>query len=122
MNDKEMLEYKIQVLCDTCDINDEECCSTCVFGLAKQVLDINDRQKAEIERLHKEVDRLSQCVMYHDGQVVDAIKEFAEKFKEKAGSIVTSCQGYEIYETKQYQISAINFDNLVKEMVGENDV
>ena len=51
----------------------------------------------------------------------NAIKEFAEKFKEKAGSMVTSCQGYEMYETKQYQISAINFDNLVKEMVGDTD-
>ena len=51
----------------------------------------------------------------------EAIEEFAEKFKEKAGSIVASCQGYEIYETKQYQISAISFDNLVKEMVGDSD-
>ena len=46
----------------------------------------------------------------------EAIKEFEEKFKRKAGSIVSSCQGYEIYETKQYQISAVDFDNLVKEM------
>lgn len=46
----------------------------------------------------------------------EAIKELAEKFKEKAGSIVASCQGYEIYETKQYQISAVDLDNLVKEM------
>ena len=50
----------------------------------------------------------------------EAIKEFAEKFKKKAGSIVTRCQGYEIYETKQYQISAVNFDNLVKETEGES--
>ena len=34
--------------------------------------------QAENERLNKEVDRLSQCVMYHDGHIVDAIKEFAE--------------------------------------------
>ena len=39
----------------------------------------------EIERLNKENDRLSQCVMYHDGQIVDAkseaIKEFAERLE-----------------------------------------
>ena len=33
-------------------------------------------KNAEIERLNKEVDRLSQCVLYHDGQISDAIKEF----------------------------------------------
>ena len=35
--------------------------------------------KAEIDRLNKEVDRLSQCVLYHDWQIADTIKEFGEK-------------------------------------------
>ena len=34
---------------------------------------------AEIERLNKEVDRLSQLVLYNDGRMVDTIKEFAER-------------------------------------------
>lgn len=46
----------------------------------------------------------------------EAYKEFAERFKEKASSAVTSCQGYEIYETKLYQISAVDLDNLLKEL------
>ena len=92
-----------------------------------------EKQDAEIERYkseHKDFvrklgDLHSMTIMVMDRRneiKSEAIKEFAEKFKEKAGSIVTSCQGYEIYETKQYQISAVNFDNLVKEMteVSEN--
>lgn len=31
------------------------------------------------EGLNKEVDRLSQAVLYHDGRMVDTIKEFAER-------------------------------------------
>ena len=83
-------------------------------------------QKAEIERLTLEVEAVNELInplpfkSNFDRAIetakTEAIKKFAEKFREKSGSIVTSCQGYEIYETKQYQISAINFDNLVKEM------
>lgn len=64
----------------------------------------------------------AQEVAYKNGYEA-GVKEFAEKFKEKAGSIVTSCQGYEIYETKQYQISAVDFDNLAKELTeSKNDL
>ena len=38
-----------------------------------------EQKTMDVERLNKEVDRLSQCVMYHDGHIADAIKEFAEK-------------------------------------------
>lgn len=44
-------------------------------------LDLINRQQAEIERLNKEVDQLSQCVLYHEGQIVDAVKEFADRLK-----------------------------------------
>lgn len=37
--------------------------------------------RTEIERLEKEVDRLSQVVLYHDGQIADAVKEFAERLE-----------------------------------------
>lgn len=59
----------------------------CKVERDKNALDLINRQKAEIERLNKEVDRLSQCVLYHDGQIADAraeaITEFAERVKEK---------------------------------------
>jgi hypothetical protein len=80
--------------------------------MLEDALDLIKRQQAEIERLERILDKSCDVCP----SVTTAIKKFAEKFKKKAGSIVTSCQGYEIYETKQYQISAINFDNLVKEM------
>lgn len=110
---KKALEYKTKVGCELCDIKTKECCTTCIYGLAKCALDLinrleaeneklnvelvgmrgacnsykmhYDNAQAEIERLNKEIDRLSQCVMYHDGQIVDAkaeaVKEFAERLK-----------------------------------------
>ena len=75
-----------------------------------------EKAQAEIEKLKTEKDNL---IKTYKGCMTEAIKEFDKKFKEKSSSVVTSCQGKEIYETKQYQISAVNFDNLVKEMVGD---
>ena len=62
-------------------------------------------QKAEIERLQKEVDRLSECVVYHDGHVADAIKEFAERLKSRL-IIYTHLNFNDV------------IDNLVNEMIG----
>ena len=51
--------------CKECPYNSYENCGEMkVF----ETVDLINRQKAEIERLYKEVDRLSQCVLYHDGQ------------------------------------------------------
>lgn len=94
----------------------------------KEIITELDNEVEELSYRNKEL--LKAVHYYHDSKIdsikrakSEAIKKFAERFKEKAGSIVTSCQGYEIYETKQYQISAINFDNLVEEMIGgETDV
>lgn len=49
---------------------------SCDEWLKLDLLDLINRQQAEIERLNKEVDRLAQCVLYHDGQISDAIKDF----------------------------------------------
>ena len=90
--------------CDNCDYVDN---CACKEYLLQDAIDTINHQKAEINRLNKEVDRLSQCVLYHDGQIVDAIKEFAERLIDKVGfnsSIV------DVYEY---------IDDLVKEMVGE---
>ena len=67
-------------------------CSECAYessdgicreNLFSDTLDLINRQKAEIERLNKEVDRLSQCVMYHVinafGKTVFLTKEEAEQ-------------------------------------------
>ena len=108
--------------CDDCPYYEKETKTYCVNDLIKDTLDLINRQNAEIETL--KTNNNSLCITLQNRARVEraeAIKEFAEKFKGKAGSIFTSYQGYEIYETKQYQISAIIFDNLVKEMVGDKE-
>ena len=108
MTDNEIvkaLEYcfdNTNVDCGKCVYN--ECDGNCVDGMIKDALDIINRQKAEIERLNKEVDRLSQLVLYHDGDVADAIKEFADRLKKLEG---------------RRGVPVASIDNLVKEMVGE---
>ena len=46
-------------------------------------VDKTDEQSAEIERLNKEVDRLSQLVLYNDGVMVDIIKEFSQRARDQ---------------------------------------
>ena len=70
--------------CQTCDgcpyyVRNIEC-----WELApRNALELVNRQKAEIERLNKEVDRLSQCVLYHDGIVSDLINALVKKMTEE---------------------------------------
>ena len=90
-------------------------------GLLDKLEDF-DRQKAEIERLKKEKDVLSTnnqslCLTIANRARVEraeAIKEFAERLKEKTMENIEmygSCTGYGTIE---------NIDNLVKEMEGES--
>ena len=141
-----MTEEQIMKALDYHRTTMENHCNECPYkgrlssiALPSDTLDLIKRQKAEIERLtnaykqcawerdtfleesNSHIERIRGLTrVVYDKEIseakAEAIKEFAEKFKKKAGSIVTSCQGYEIYETKQYQISAVDFDNLVKEM------
>ena len=67
--------------CRGCPFNEKDICDNEDEAPQKYALDLINRLEAEIERLNKEIDRLSQCVMYHDGQIVDAIKGFAEKLE-----------------------------------------
>ena len=94
MSDEQVI--KALEVCSNEDLGCEDGCpytareydgDLCCLKLKKDALDLVKRQQAEIERVNKEVDRLSQCVMYHDGHIVDAIREFAEKLKEYYPSI-----------------------------------
>ncbi len=78
------------------------------------ILDLINRHKAEIERLNKEVDRLSQCVLYHDGEIVDAIKDFVGELKEECFDD-WSDEG----TTETIHIRSV-IDDFVKEKIGEN--
>ena len=103
------------------------CTKGCMSKLVFDALDLINRQKAEIERLQNEsIERIRKTTkMVYEKEIAEAkseaIKEFAERFREKASGSVVSCQGYEIYETKQYQMSAVDFDNLVAEMTEQKN-
>lgn len=81
-------------------------------GLVEDIISMHDRQKAEIEKLNKEVDRLSQVIMYHDGQVADAIKEFAERFRALFAE-------YSSYDTLHVYEILDRIDVVEEEMVGD---
>ena len=53
-------------------------CTEISLSQLEDILDLINRQKAEIDRLNNEADRLSQVVLYHDGDIADAIKDFAD--------------------------------------------
>lgn len=100
------------------------------------VLDLINRQKAEIERLKE----CPKCVYEYDGEVTEycvqspcsnfntveqikaeAYKEFAERIKMsiKANVVETLCNDVKGVYNAEYVIDDI--DNLLKEMVGEEE-
>ena len=99
----------------------------CIFseeeGVILSALDLINRLQAKNEGLGKEVDRLSQAVMYNDSITemkvdeakAEAYKEFADWLKEKPTQY--------FYETnRDMTIPLVSFDridNLLKKLVGE---
>jgi FtsZ-binding cell division protein ZapB len=84
----------------------------CVDKIRKDALDLINRQKAEIERLEETKNRLSynlQAVLDERADHSEAVKEFAERLKEKERPAFPLAMVIDVYE----------IDNLVKEMVGE---
>lgn len=85
----------------------------CVKKNTNDVLDLINRQRAEIERLKKDLkDCIKEVAKSHEIDRNKAIKEFAERLKEMLGLI----NGFD------YDCSTIfyHIDNLVKEMVGDS--
>lgn len=97
----------------------------CVIVLPEKALELVDRYRAEIERLNKEVDRLSQCVLYHDGIVSDLEKDVfnakAEAIKELAENVkaIFECDLCFGDDVKSYILNEI--DSIVKEMTEGNN-
>lgn len=83
-------------------------------NMREKTLRIVDGKQAEINRLNKEVDRLSQLMLYNDGitdmTVSEAIRLFAERLKEKKQEVLTSVN------ISEYAVTESNINNLVKEM------
>lgn len=135
MTDKKFTDEEI-IKALECHINAEDCVSCEVFGccdeiiLTERVLDLINRQKAEIERLKE----CPKCVYEYDGEITEycvqgpcsnfktveqikaeAYKEFAERLKNAAMScLIGDKYSYKIVTTK-------GIDKLLKELVGDEE-
>ena len=111
MTDNEII--KALELCATLDSRNckkcpcREICNENNGTLTKSTLDLINRQKAEIERLQKNIDGLNIFTKNHITVIrSQAIKEFAERLKEHRYGELNNCISF----------SVGYLDNLVKEM------
>ena len=89
----------------------------------QDVLDLINRLQAENERLDKEVDRLSQVVLYNDGVTEMKVEEIkAEAYKEFEELLKTFITENNIPFTKEIEQLWIKIDDILKEKVGNIDV
>ena len=89
-------------------------CSEKLINLA---LDIIDRQQAEIEKLKEEIQitKDAYTMLQTKNEIIksEAVKEFAEKLKEKSFETIRN------YGLTKDVVEVCDIDNLVKEMVGD---
>ena len=107
--------------CRECPYSPRYQLSLCQQTVAKDALSLITRQKAENERLKKENNQFAEIGKMYSEIKSEARREFAERLKEKASWSCLSCNGVDIYETKQYSINATAIDNLLKEMESESE-
>ena len=89
--------------------------------VAPYALDLINRLQAENERLNKEVDRLSQVVLYNDSVTEMKVEEAkAEAYKEFAELLIDkfSCGNDELYH--EWYIHC-KIKDLLNEVVGDNN-
>ena len=120
--DKDIIS-SLEVIATTCNCN--ECkIRNCKWGTcncsqitANAALDFVNRQKSEIERLKKEVsvarDAYISIQDRYEHTKAEAIKEFAERLKEKSFKTIRN------YGLTKDVVEVCDIDNLVKEMVGD---
>lgn len=94
MTEKKLTESEIMKALEICGkgiMFSTHDCKKCPYYTAlncerkckQNTLDLLNRKNAENERLEKEVDRLSQVVLYHDGKIADAQAEAIHEFAER---------------------------------------
>ena len=135
-NDSDIAMFTYQllgILYDTCEelteeneawqmqlISTEEKSGKAYYELACEVEDL----RAENERLYKEVDRLSQVVLYHDGITemmveeakADTVREMLRRIKEDAVSVSLLSNPPKF----MLEIREDALDQIAKEIVGED--
>ena len=98
--------------CDNCPCKIEgDCIVPSGFELEREVFNLLHRQKAEIERFEECASR----EMLYEKVKSEAIKEFAEKVKQKTLAMVFSP------DVLSFEDYCECIDNLVKEMVGDTE-
>ena len=104
------------IVCRRCSLSTTK---RCVAKLSENALSLINRQRAEIERLHKEVGyweaETKEARADIDQAVVEAIKEVAERLKEEQEFFVNGCDDFVGY------VAVSRIDNLTKEMAGDSD-
>ena len=98
--------------CDGCPLDYLTFSSQCASELAIKSLDIINRQKAEIERLNKEVETFADIGKMYSEIKAEAYREFAERVK-------ICLQGDIRYDNKI--LFECDIDNILKELVGEDE-
>lgn len=119
--DKDIIS-SLEVIATTCNCNECKIRSgrwgtcNCSETTANAALDLINRQKAEIERLRGStiVNNIMESQRIKREAKAEAIKEFAEKLKEK------SFQSFGNYGITRDVVEVCDIDNLIKEMVGVN--
>ena len=97
--------------------------ATSVSVIAFRARHLIYRLQAENERLDKEVDRLSQVVLYNDGVTEMKVEEAkAEAYKEFEELLKTFITENNIPFTKEIEQLWIKIDDILKEKVGNIDV
>lgn len=125
LTDKEVIKV---LECCASGKNCEECSLNCKAPTSKDILDLINRYEAEIERLNKAVDALTQRIMepFHEERekwielekefTTKAIKEFWGKLKSHSRKMQSSDFSGEFWDRA---VLVEDGDNLEKAMVGE---
>lgn len=129
--------YCIARNCPFYDATEDDDIGACTSRLSSNALDLINRQKAEIERLQKSIELMkgAKCVYSYDGETLEycisspcpisktvdqikaeAIKEFAERLKERFIDRIGNANDSFISYSIQREI-----DNLTEEFIGTNN-
>ena len=127
MTDKKYTDEEI-IKALECHINAEDCVGCEMFGrcdeiiLTKLVLDLINRQKAEIERLRAKVETRTQEKLALGGVYTQKLKTAkAEAYKEFAEKLENEINIRTTYSREQDKNVIRIMHNLLKEMVGEEE-
>lgn len=118
MTDKEIIKALECCKKDDCD-NCPNDFGNCYANLAGCSLDLINRKQTEIERLQKVNDSFTDIGKLYSEIKVEAIKDFAERLKEKLGDCYIVSDG----EYCGFDCGDIHrtITNLLKEMAGETE-